>query len=146
MFTLRSATRQDAAAIRRLIYQTGINPTALDWHRFVLAVDEQGRMAGIGQVKPHRDGTCEMASIAVIAAYRGQGVARLVIEGLLAQYSPPLYLTCRETLQPFYEKFGFRVVAAEELPPYFRRILHIFGIYRRLTRFPDSLLVMRRES
>ena len=80
--------RQDASAIRRLIYQTGIR-TRLLWigsDRFALAIDEHRRMAGIGQVKPHGDGTCEMASIAVVPAYRGQGVARLVIEGLLVMW------------------------------------------------------------
>ena len=55
MFTLRSATAADFPAIRKLIWQVGINPIGLDWRRFVLAVDEEGRLLGCGQIKPHRE-------------------------------------------------------------------------------------------
>ena len=29
---------------------------ALDWHRFILAIDPFGKVIGCGQVKPHSDG------------------------------------------------------------------------------------------
>jgi hypothetical protein len=35
---LRRATAEDFPAISRLIRQVHINPTGLDWHRFVVAV------------------------------------------------------------------------------------------------------------
>ncbi len=115
----------------------------LHWEHFILAVDGQGRIIGCGQIKPHRDGSRELASIAVEPCCRGWGVARAVIERLMAGQEPPLYLTCRSSLTPLYQKFGFRVVEAiREMPPYFRRIVRIFRIMMRLSRMQDSLAVM----
>jgi N-acetylglutamate synthase-like GNAT family acetyltransferase len=145
MFELRPAKNEDATPIRRLIYQVGINPTGLDWRRFVLAVDEHDRMAGCAQVKPHSDGTHELASLAVQPAYRGQGVARCLIEYLLAHHPSTLYLTCRSRLQPFYEKFGFQTVPLAHLPPYFRRIARLAALFGRGLASPGGLRVMRRK-
>jgi N-acetylglutamate synthase-like GNAT family acetyltransferase len=75
-FTLRSATAGDFPGIRRLIGRVQINPTGLDWRRFVLAVDASGSMLGCGQLKPHGDAILELASIAVEPPYRHRGVAR----------------------------------------------------------------------
>ena len=122
-FTLRPATKVDFPAIRRLIHAVGINPMALDWRRFTIAVDADDRLVGCGQVKPHKDGSLELASIAVLPEWRKQGVARAIILHLLETYPRPLYLTCRGRLGPFYEKFGFQeMTAPADLPPYFRRI------------------------
>ena len=82
-FTLRPATLDDASAIRNIISQVRINPLALDWHRFVLAIDTYGLVVGCGQVKPHSDGSLELASIAVLPDWRSKGVARRIIEYLL---------------------------------------------------------------
>ncbi len=115
----------------------------LHWEHFILAVDEQGQMIGCGQIKTHRDGSRELASIAVEPCCRGQGVARALIERLMAGAKPPLYLTCRGSLIPLYEKFDFRVVGStKDMPPYFRLIARIFRIVRRLFRMQDSLAVM----
>src|SRR3989304_5329525 len=62
---LRPETAADAGAIRSLIFRVGINPRGLDWRRFQVAVDPGGRLVGCGQVKPHADGSRELASIAV---------------------------------------------------------------------------------
>jgi len=145
MVHLRPARKEDAAAIRKLIRQVGINPTGLDWRRFTLAVDDHDRMAGCAQVKPHRDGTRELASLAVQPDWRGQGVARMLIEHLLVRHSPPLYLTCRARLQPLYEKFGFQILPQDELTPYFRRIARLAALFGKGLTSPDGLRVMRRE-
>lgn len=153
-YFLRHARGEDAPAIRALIHRVGINPTALDWRRFLLAVTpvpqgvipvpegDAGEMIGCGQIKPHGDGTRELASIAVEPAYRGQGVARAIIQRLMAENPPPLYLTCRSALGPFYAKFGFHRVAEDEAPPYFRRLLRLMKVMRV---FSVSLWVMKWE-
>ncbi len=141
-FSLRRAGQPDESAIRALIHQVGINPMGLDWRHFVLAVDENDRMIGCGQIKPHFDGTCELASIAVMPERRGQGIARAVIEHLLAENFPPLYLTCRSELGPLYEKFGFRVLQASELTPYFKRIRRLASLIHRLNAGIGPLLIM----
>ena len=142
MYNLRRATQQDDAAIKALIHQVGINPMGLDWHHFLLAVDEKDRMIGCGQIKPHFDGTCELASIAVAPERRGQGIARAVIEALLAENSPPLYLTCRSVLSSMYEKFGFRLLQRSELTPYFKRIWRLAGLMHRLNAEIGPLAIM----
>lgn len=139
-FTLRPAQETDAAAIKNLIYSVGINPMGLDWKRFVVAVDEQNRVIGTGQIKPHsaKADLLELASIAVVAEYRGQGIARAIIEHLLQDSSRPLYLTCRSHLQPFYEKFGFRAIAFDEMPRYFQRISKLAGFVEAVARLGEG--------
>jgi len=75
-YHLRPAQVKDAASIRRLIWQVHINPTGLDWHHFWVAVDAQDSLLGCGQLKPHGDGSLELASIAVQPQQRGKGIAR----------------------------------------------------------------------
>ena len=141
--SIRPATERDAAAIRRLINATHINPFGLDWRRFRIAVGPSGEMLGCGQVKPHADGSRELASIAVWPQFRGMGVARAVIERLLSENPPPLYLYCRASLRPLYEKFGFQVIPLEVMPPYYRRVARLVRLFRRV--MPEGLLVMRLE-
>jgi N-acetylglutamate synthase-like GNAT family acetyltransferase len=145
MISLRPATSQDSGAIRRLVISGGINPTGLDWRRFVVAVSPQGEVIGCGQVKPHRDGSLELASIAVTPEWRGQGVARAIIERLLAENPGELYLMCRSSLGGLYEKFGFRVIQEEQMPRYFRKVSRLAGLVEVLRRDGESLLVMKRE-
>jgi N-acetylglutamate synthase-like GNAT family acetyltransferase len=143
MYTLRNATQSDAGAIRRLIWQVGINPMDLDWRRFLVAVDEQGRVIGSGQIKPHRDGSRELASIATHPAWRGQGVASAIIRRLLAENPPPLYLETAAHNRGFYPRFGFRILELAEMPAELARNARIMAWIKRHL-FPDveELLVM----
>jgi N-acetylglutamate synthase-like GNAT family acetyltransferase len=145
-FSLRTAVETDAPTIRAIIRVAQINPIGLDWRRFLLAVSADGEVVGCGQVKPHGDGTRELASIAVIPAWRGRGVARAIIERLLASHPGPLYLTTRAHLGPLYEKFGFRSLSPDEMPPYFRRISRLARAVGALGLIPEDLLVMKREA
>lgn len=143
-FNLRRAEMNDARAIRRLIYRAGINPLGLDWRRFWVVV-EGGNLIACGQIKTHRDGSRELASIAVVPGHRQRGFARAVIEQLLSEENEPLFLTCRPHLESLYIKFGFRnVVQSQEMPPYFRRVWKIARFIQRLFSRFDGLLVMRR--
>ena len=146
MFTLRLARRQESMNIRRLIWQVHINPLGLGWSRFLLAVDPADQLLGCGQLKPHRDGSIELASIAVQAGYRQQGIARAVIERLLGDTGRPVYLFCASPMQTFYERFSFRVIAPFEMPPTFR---HEWSLIDRLQKiFPKTtanLLVMKLD-
>jgi N-acetylglutamate synthase-like GNAT family acetyltransferase len=142
-FRLRPATAVDQPAIKQLIRDAGINPLGLHWSRFLVAVDNRDALIGCGQVKAHGDGSRELASIAVVPAWRGQEVARALIEALLAQHGPPLWLTCMDRLVPFYARFGFsEVESAEQMPPYFRRAARFFNLYLRLSAGNGRLAVM----
>jgi len=144
-YTLRAATANDAARIRQIITLVQINPMSLNWQRFTLATNQEGRIIGCGQVKPHADGSLELASIAVLPDWRGKGVARRIIEYLLEQYPSTLYLTCRSQLEPLYHKFGFETLEFNDMPPYFQRLSRIVTLFNKIIRQRDHLLVMRRN-
>lgn len=159
MVHIRGAARQDGRAIRRLIWQVGINPIGLDWRRFLVAVDDQERLVGCGQIKPHHDETSELASIAVAPAWQGHGIASALIWQLVETHArrrpnTPLYLTCRASLEGFYTRFGFQAIAFDAMSPYFRRIFRLYHGMRSLfhllpfrvgARPMEELRVMRRQ-
>jgi N-acetylglutamate synthase-like GNAT family acetyltransferase len=140
-FRLRPARQAEAAQIRQLIHEVGINPMDLDWQRFIVAVDSQDRMLGCGQLKPHGRDILELASLAVQPPYRAQGVARAIIEHLLAAAPRPVWLTCRSGLEAFYMKWGFETVAFEDMPPYFKRLSRLAAAMGFLVH--ERLLVMK---
>ena len=146
-FTLRPARETDAGAIKDLIHSVGINPMGLDWRRFVVAVDTGDRVIATGQIKPHgaKADVYELASIAVLTSYRGQGLARTVIEHLLRDSPRPLYLTCTSSLESLYQKFGFARIPYEEMPRYFQRISKLAGLVFLLASRNESLLVMKLQ-
>lgn len=144
-YELRPATAVDQPAIKQLIRQVNINPLGIKWQRFWVVMDGDGRLLACGQLKPHRDGSCELASIAVQPDWRKRGLARLLIEHLLDGRSEPVWLTCVSKLIPFYEPFGFvAVTAVATMPPYFRRAQRFFRLYQKVSRFPHPLAVMVR--
>jgi len=139
----RRATAKDASAIRILIFRVGINPRGLDWRRFLLAVNAQDRVIGCGQVKPHPDGSRELASIAVRERMRRKGVASELIRKLMMENDPPLWLMCRSGLAGFYERFGFVTVEDPSLMPrYFQRVRRLILIAERLIPQEGRLAVM----
>jgi len=141
--TLRDATVEDQPTIRQIVRAANINPTGLEWPRFIVAEDA-GAIVGVGQVKPHRDGTRELASIAVLPGRQGQGIGTAIIEELLRREKGTLHLTCRGRLQGYYERFGFRKLESRDYPPYFARMLPILNTLGRLFRI--RVIVMRRLS
>jgi len=143
-FTIQPATPDHASKIRSLILRSGINPTALKWERFLVALSVDGGFIGCGQVKPHTDGTMELASVAVEPTWRGRGVGKAIIRALIDTHPGVLHLMCTSNLGPLYEKFGFQALAPEEMPTYFRRVSKLGGVILNLARTGETMLVMRR--
>jgi N-acetylglutamate synthase-like GNAT family acetyltransferase len=141
-FLLRPAVEGDAVKIRNLIHRVGINPMDLNWKHFIVAEMPDGLFIGCAQLKPHKDKSLELASIAVEEMFRSQGVARALIEHLLTQSPRPVYLMCRPALGSFYEQYGFRVIGPDLMPPYFRRILRLLRVLAFLTK-REGPLIMR---
>jgi amino-acid N-acetyltransferase len=142
-FSIQPATKEHQSAIKTLINDAGINPMGLKWQRFLVALDENEQVIGCGQVKPHRDGSHELASIAVIHGWRRQGIASAIINELVKQASQSLWLTCMSHLIPFYEPFGFiEMKDRKQMPAYFRRVLWIFPVFARFSSAKGYLAVM----
>jgi N-acetylglutamate synthase-like GNAT family acetyltransferase len=143
MFSLRKATKEDSTFIRTLIWRVGINPMGLDWQHFVVAVHEHGVRIGCAQLKVHKDGSRELASVAVVPLYRHQGAAETMIRELLAGQTPPIYLTCRGSLTSFYDRFRFiEMIDLDLMPAYFRRVKRIFLWFEKLGLARERLAVM----
>ena len=133
-YKIQAATSAQQNVIKALIRAARINPLGLDWQRFVVALDGNSVVIGCGQIKPHRDDSWELASIVVTPDWRGQGVARTIIEHLLDGSPHCLWLTCVTPLVPFYARFGFHeVTELAEMPPYFRRVSRLFRLLARLS-------------
>lgn len=144
-YEIRPALEEEAGQIKDLIHEVGINPMGLDWRRFLVAVNASGQVIGCGQIKPHGGDTLELASIAVMPAQQGQGIARKIIERLLTENPRPLYLMCIEHNGPMYEKFGFRAIEHDKSPRYFQRMQKLFNVAKAVRRVDESLLVMKLE-
>lgn len=143
-YFLRPAENRDQVVIRRLALAGRINPTGLDWRRFLAAESAEGAVIGCVQRKPHRDGSVELATLVVEKDWRGRGVARALIEAVLADHVDDLYLMCRGGLGAFYEKFGFEILSEEEMPVYFRRVSRLMARVADLRLNSEGLLIMRR--
>jgi N-acetylglutamate synthase-like GNAT family acetyltransferase len=140
--TLRAARSDEQVLIKSLVRGEHLNPLSLDWHNFLMA-EFSGHVVGCGQVKRHRDGSAELASLVVVPEWRRRGVATRLVADLKARAGPPLWLTCRSSLIPFYRQFDFKdATQSPDVPPYFRRIRRLAGLLLGLTRVRDGLAVM----
>ena len=140
---LRRAAEGDFPAIHRLIDKVQINPSELDWHRFIGAYDASGKLLGCGQLKPHGPAIVELASIAVEPEARHQGIASAIIEFLLKESPRPVYLVCMPEMGSFYEKWGFRALERGAVPPYYRRLLKLAAVYFKVEPDELGMLVMK---
>ncbi|MCW5873911.1 MAG: GNAT family N-acetyltransferase [Anaerolineales bacterium] len=158
-FSIQPAVLQHAAAIHQLIQEADLFQHGLDWRNFLVALTPSGEFIGCGQVKQHRDGTWELASIAVLPAWQGRGVGRAVIEALLARHPGELYLMSISALKPLYEKFGFVEIApprsshselprnaVAQMPKYFRRLTRMPAMIAEFERVYERIMVMKREA
>ena len=127
-FEIRAAQESEFAQIKNLIHEVGINPSGLDWKRFVVAVNDEGKVISCGQIKPHSGDILEVASIGTLPEYERQGLASAIMIELLKTPTRPLYLMCMEHNGSFYERFGFRSIAEDEMPKYFRRLKKLFKV------------------
>lgn len=140
---LRPAEAADQMLIRRMILTAHLNPFHLHWVNFIIAESVSGEVLGCGQIKPHRDGSRELASIYVVPEARGRGVARKIIEELLSKEMPPLWLICQRSLTDLYRGLGFQEVEElAQLPVNLRRMKRLIRIFSG-RRSGDILAVMR---
>ncbi len=142
---LRYAVAGDLAAIKALVRAARINPTGLKWPHFVIVENGLGGVVACGQIKPHQDGSHELASLVVDQQYRGQGIARSLVEYLTEIHDGEFYLMYRSSLGEFYEKLGFEVIAEPQISPYFRKINRLSSLAKILQKEGETLLIMRKS-
>jgi N-acetylglutamate synthase-like GNAT family acetyltransferase len=131
-FCLRNANQDDFLKILNLVTQLNLDPSNLEWDRFVVVETADGIFVGCGQIKIHADGSRELASIAVDEKYRGQGIARMIITDLLSRSERPVFLICRSRLRELYQKFGFEQAHWGNVAYIFQKVRWIFVLDRVL--------------
>lgn len=140
--TIRPARREEARTIRRMVRGAGLDPTSLHWPNFLVAEDA-GRIVGLGQVKPYWGGR-ELGSLVVLRAYRGRGIGGALIRALIEREPGELCLLCRDRLEPYYARFGFRRVGWRELRGVIR-LKYVFSqSFRLLLRI--RIIAMKRPA
>ena len=145
---VRVATADDQQPIVRIVHAARINPSGLRWPQFVVA-QRAGAIIGVGQVKQHRDGSRELASIAVVPECQGQGIGSVIIRALLLRERRPLYLMTATHNEGFYQRFGFCVISPAALPRSLAFEMCVgrlyIGLRSRLEGKPERLIAMRRS-
>lgn len=140
-YHIRPAAAADQPAITQIVRAAQINPTGLRWPRFLVA-EAAGAVIGTVQLKPHRDGTVELASLAVLPEHQGAGVGAALVRAAQSRGPRPLYLTCASRLEGYYRRHGFRRVEPRRLPRDLGRLYVAGNILLGLAGQRDRLLVM----
>jgi len=143
MFILRPAEKNDSTIIKNMVREARLNPTGLDWRRFMVAVSDDGEIVGCGQVKPHRDGIQEIASLVTAKHWRNRGIGSALIEYFQQTHMNTLYLMCLASLGSFYERFGFIRLSVEQMPHFYQRIKRLMKVMEVMRSDGEFLLVMR---
>ena len=136
---IRRATAADQQGITRLVREARLNPRSLHWGRFVVA-EVDGDLLGVAQVRRHRDGSHELASLVVRPEARGRGVAANMIEMVLDGEPGPVFMLVDRRFARHYQRWAFRPVEPSDLPTSMRRQLRIGRAVTAL----GSLLIRRR--
>jgi amino-acid N-acetyltransferase len=139
MVTIRPPMPAEFATAQRILRDARLDPTTPLRFEHTLIAEADGRVIGVGQIKHHR--RCqELGSLVVLPSFRGQGIAAQLIAALEARAERPLYLTCLGHMEPYYARFGYRSIAYQEMPAYFRRrcpfmlIARVLGLRPRVMR------------
>ena len=140
---LRAAQPRDMRRIRAIIRRARINRLGLRWRRFTVAVSGT-QIIGCVQLKPHRDGTVELASLAVERDWRGRGIGGQLVADCVARHTAALHLICTHKLVAYYLRQGFAVVALPDLPPYFRRLMRVLAVVAPRAIKRSRIVVMAR--
>lgn len=119
---VRDAKNREEVWLLDHIEEFGLDDAAFRSRDYVVAIDESGdRKAGFGRIRIHKTDSgefCELTSVGVLPAWRGQGVGAHVIERLIEhardQGFETVYLFTPAA--DYAAQFGFDPVEAADLP------------------------------
>lgn len=139
---LRRATYTDRSAVIDLVRAARINPTGLAWERFWV-IEDAGTIVATGQLKPHGDGSLELASLAVVPSYQDRRLGSALIYALLAYSSQPPFLICRRELGGYYRRYGFVELPLAQAPRHLRPFARLIAWVAALRGHPSPMLVLQ---
>jgi N-acetylglutamate synthase-like GNAT family acetyltransferase len=145
-FVIRPAQSQDAKLIRRRIWRERLDPTKLDWRKFVVAEAPDGAILGFAQMKDLGGGIREFGSLVVEPAHRGQGIGGALLRYFLERFPLPIYLMCGHHRVSYYRRFGFSVLQPSEMPTRLRWKWRVGTFFARLAGAQVAVMVYTGES
>lgn len=141
--SLRGARSDERWLIRRRILREGLDPTKLDWRKFVMAEGTDGAILGFAQMKDWGEGVREFGSLVVEPESRGQGIGAAILAHFLETFPRPVYLFCGGHNVSYYLRFGFHRLKQEtEVPGPLRRKWRVARFFSRLLRANVALMVI----
>lgn len=110
-----NAEPKDIPILTSLLQSVRGDTKDLDYQKFVVAKDDNN-IIGCVRIKELSD-CSELASVAVLPEYRGQGIGLELVRRMLKQETArPIYLLCFAETCDFYIKAGFIEVPINTLP------------------------------
>jgi N-acetylglutamate synthase-like GNAT family acetyltransferase len=149
-FDIRHARQSDEVAITTLVRSERLNPTNLDWRRFILAMDGSGLLGAV-QLRLHPDRSRELGSLVVRPDARGRGIAARMIDALLAPVGTRVLMITGAAFARHYARWGFRRIPTAKAPLAIQRNYHfgrlIGGVLSLMAgRRPRELAILDREA
>jgi N-acetylglutamate synthase-like GNAT family acetyltransferase len=136
---VRRARPDDQPVITAMVRRARLNPAGLHWEQFVVG-ERGGRAVGVAQLRRHRDGARELASLVVEPGAREHGIATLMVDALLADETAAVYALIDRRFAGHFARWGFRQAGPGELP---RSVSRTYVIGRAVTTL-GSLLRRQR--
>ncbi len=143
--SIRQAAETDQKPIQQMVREERLDPRGLRWQNFVVA-EADGKVVGIGQIRPFPD--CpELGSVVTLKKYRGQGIAKQIVERLLADWKTPgpIYLRTRDYMTNYYAQFGFKEINLRDAPMPLRGTVRVASFVTCLFRSGFKIAVMRLD-
>ncbi len=148
--TLRAATAADQPRITQLVRAAHLNPIRLAWPNFLVAERIEAatpHVVGVGQLRPHKDGSVELASLVVVAEARHTGVGSQLVNALIGKADRPLYLMCESSKVTYYQRFGFyKLTNPLTMPRSLRRFYRLATTIERIAavfgKQPGQIAIM----
>lgn len=140
---LRPARRDERWLIFRRVLRERLDPTKLEWQRFVMAEAGDGAILGFAQMKNWGEGVREFGSLVVEPAARGQGIGGKLIAHFVAEFPHPIYLFCGGHNVAYYLRFGFRRLKKEgDVPGPLQKKWRTAQFFSRLLKANVALMVI----
>lgn len=131
-FSIRPAQTSDRWLIIRRILREKLDPSKLDWQRFVVAESPIGEILGFAQMKNLGDGVQEFGSLVVESHLRGQGIGDALLHFLVDPAPKPVYLLCGANRVRYYRRFQFELLSEDKMPVPLQRKWRTGNFFARL--------------
>lgn len=104
---IRKALPEDVQFAVGLVERLGLDYPGLDNDALWIAADGRGRIVGAVALKKHPD-CLELCALGVDPDFRGKGVARALVEALMAEAPGDVHLAT--VIPGFFESCGFHII------------------------------------